>query len=107
MVLAVFFAGQVTGIMVATVALNAYLLDAYPEGSGEVGAWINVGRTLGGFMATYVEIDWVQDEGPVRAFAAQTGVAVAAGLMILGLGIFGKRLRQGQGRMRFAMDGGY
>lgn len=107
MVLAVFVAGQVTGIMVATVALNAYLLDAYPEGSGEVGAWINVGRTLGGFMATYVEIDWVEDEGPVRAFAAQTGVAVAAGLVVLGLGIFGKRLRRRQGRMRFAMDGGY
>ncbi len=51
-VLAVFVAGQVMGIMIATVALNAYLLDAYPEGSGEVGAWIVVGRTLGGFMAT-------------------------------------------------------
>ena len=107
MVLAVFVAGQVTGIMIATVALNAYLLDAYPEGSGEVGAWINVGRTLGGFMATYMEIDWVEDEGPVKAFAAQTGGAVAAGLVILGLGIFGKRLRKRQGRMRFAMDGGY
>jgi len=37
-VLAVFVAGQVMGIMIATVAVNAYLLDSYPEGSGEVGA---------------------------------------------------------------------
>lgn len=48
--LAVFGAMQVVGIMIATTAINAYLLDSYPEGSGEVGAWICVGRTLGGFM---------------------------------------------------------
>ncbi len=54
MIVAVFFGGQVMGIMIATTALNAYLLDAYPEGSGDVGAWVNVGRTMGGFMATYV-----------------------------------------------------
>ena len=102
-VLAVFAAGQVTGIMIATVALNAYLLDAYPEGSGEVGAWIVVGRTLGGFMATYVEISWVQREGPIRAFGAQTGITAAAGLVILGLGLWGKRIRRAQGHMKFAM----
>ena len=50
-------AAQVAGIMIATVALNAYLLDAYPEGSGEVGAWTGVGRTWGGFMTTYVKIN--------------------------------------------------
>ncbi len=107
MVLAVFVAGQVAGIMIATVALNAYLLDAYPEGSGEVGAWINVGRTMGGFMATYVEIDWVARSGPLRALAAQTGITAAAGLLILALGVFGKRLRRAQGRMVFAMETGY
>ena len=49
---AVFAAGQVIGIMFATTGLNAYLLDAYPEGSGEVGAWINVGRTLGEYYSS-------------------------------------------------------
>ena len=107
MVLAVFMAGQVVGIMIATVALNAYLLDAYPEGSGEVGAWIVVGRTMGGFMATYVEIDWVTASGLVRTFGAQTGIVAAAGLLILALGVFGKRLRRAQGRMDFAMESGY
>ena len=103
MAIAVFTAGQVTGIMIATVALNAYLLDAYPEGSGEVGAWIVVGRTLGGFMATYIEINWVTKDGLVDTFGAQTGITAAAGLIILFLGVYGKRLRKAQGRMKFAM----
>lgn len=107
MVIAVFCGGQVMGIMIATVALNSYLLDAYPEGSGEVGAWIVVGRTVGGFMSTYVEIDWVTRSGPLNACGAQTGIAAAAGLLILGLGLFGKRLRKAQGRMNFAMESGY
>ena len=107
MVIAVFFAGQVVGIMIATVALNAYLLDAYPEGSGEVGAWITVGRTLGGFMATYIEINWVVKSGTVDAFGAQTAITAAAGFIVLALGLFGKRLRKAQGRMNFAMESGY
>ena len=73
MTIAVFVAGQVMGIMIATVAINAYLLDAYPEGSGEVGAWIVVGRTLGGFMATYIEINWVIKSGTEKALGAQGG----------------------------------
>lgn len=50
MVVAVFYGVQVAGIMITTTAVNAYLLDAYPEGSGEVGAWICFGRVFGGFM---------------------------------------------------------
>ncbi|KAK0513985.1 hypothetical protein JMJ35_003707 [Cladonia borealis] len=107
MVIAVFFAGQVMGIMIATVALDAYLLDAYPEGSGEVGAWITVGRAMGGFMATYIEINWVLKSGPLVALGAQTGITAAASLIILVLGLFGKRIRKAQGRMKFAMETGY
>lgn len=106
-VLAVFVAGQVMGIMIATVAVNAYLLDSYPEGSGEVGAWIVVGRTMGGFMATYIEINWVTKSGPQNVLGAQTGITAAAGLVILFLGFYGKRLRKAQGRMKFAMETGY
>ena len=103
MTIAVFVAMQIAGIMIATVALNAYLLDAYPEGSGEIGAWIVAGRTLGGFMATYIEINWVARSRPVNAFAVQTGITAAAGLVILLLGVFGQRIRQKQGRMTFAV----
>ncbi len=103
MTVAVFYAGQVMGINIATVAINAYLLDSYPEGSGEVGAWIVVGRTLGGFMATYIELDWVQRDGLVNAFGAQTGITAAAALIIILLGLFGGKLRKAQGRMKFAL----
>ena len=98
---------QISGIMIATVALNAYLLDAYPEGSGEVDAWINVGRTMGGFMATYIEINWVARDGPLKALGAQTGITAAAGFLVFFLGVFGKRIRRAQGRMNFAMESGY
>ena len=103
MVIGIFAAGQVIGIMFATTGLNAYLLDAYPEGSGEVGAWINVGRTLGGFMAVYIQIKWVEKEGAINALGAQTGITAAAGLIILFLGMYGKKIRAAQGHMKFAM----
>ena len=100
MAVAVFAAMQVAGIMIATTAVNAYLLDSYPEGSGEVGAWINVGRTLGGFMATYIEIPWVERAGTAKVFGIQTGITVAAAIIPLLLQLFGKKIRQAQGRMQ-------
>ena len=106
-VVAIFFAMQIAGIMIATVALNAYLLDAYPEGSGEVDAWIVVGRSMGGFMATYVEINWVARDGPVKALGAQAGITAAAGFVLIVLGLFGRRIRKAQGKMNFAMESGY
>ena len=107
MVVAVFFAAQVAGVIIMTVSVNAYLLDAYPEGCGEVGAWVNFSRSMGGFMAVYVELNWVDRDGPVRTLGAQAGITVAAAILALTLGVFGKRLRKAQGRMVFAMDTGY
>lgn len=45
MITALFWGLYVFGIMIATVALNAYNLDSYPEASGEVSAWINFARS--------------------------------------------------------------
>lgn len=45
MVTAVFWGLYVFGIMITTVALNAYNLDSYPEASGEVSSWINFTRS--------------------------------------------------------------
>ncbi|KAK5120793.1 hypothetical protein LTR85_005859 [Meristemomyces frigidus] len=101
MIVAVFCAMQVAGIMIATTAVNAYLLDSFPEGSGEVGALVVVGRTLGGFMATYIEIPWVTSAGAAKAFGAQTGITVAAALIPVFLQVYGKKIRKRQGPMRF------
>ena len=63
----------------------------------------NANKIKGGFMATYIEIKWVEEHGPVNALGAQTGITAAAGLIILFLGLYGKRIRKWQGHMKFAM----
>lgn len=45
MITALFWGLYVFGIMITTVALNAYSLDSYPEASGEVAAWLNFARS--------------------------------------------------------------
>ena len=98
-IIAVFWSIQIVGYMIDTTAINAYLLDAYPEGSGEVGAWVTLARTMGGFMATYVQLPWVTKEGLEKALGIQAGITVAAWVFILFLQVYGKRIRHLQGPM--------
>ncbi|KAJ3476576.1 hypothetical protein NLG97_g9087 [Lecanicillium saksenae] len=99
MAIAVFAAMQCLGVMIVTTAINAYLLDCYPEGSGEVSAWVTASRNWAGFMSTYIQIEWVERGGPARALGAQAGITLASVLFILALQVYGKRLRRWQGRM--------
>jgi len=46
----------VFGYMVASVAIQAYLLDAYPTASGEMASLINFSRLIGGFSVGYVHL---------------------------------------------------
>lgn len=101
MVLAVFAATQACGILIMTTALNAYLLDAYPEGSAEVGTWLVLSRVCGGFMATYIQLPWVDEIGAAKVFGIQTGISAASAFIIVFLQVFGRRIRQKQGRMQF------
>lgn len=101
MVLAAFAAAQCFGVMIVTTAINAYLLDCYPEGSGEVSAWVTASRNWAGFMATYIQISWVERGGPARALGAQAGVTIASMLLIALLQAYEKQMRRAQGHMRF------
>ena len=56
----------VYGIMITTVAVSSYALDSYPEASGEVSAWINFSRTVGGFVISYFQVSWAEKQ--VRHF---------------------------------------
>jgi amino acid transporter len=104
MVTAVVWSMYVFGIMICTTSINSYLLDAYPEASGEVAAWINFGRTLGGFIITYFEVNWVLSQGAESALGIQAAIVAASFGIIVILQIFGKRLRLAQGSVNFATD---
>lgn len=91
----------VFGIMVVTVAINAYVLDCYPEASGEVAAWINFGRTTGGFIVSYFMVTWANRQGAKRQFGTMTGIVVFAFLIIIVLQVTGKRLRMLSGPANF------
>lgn len=94
----------VYGIIICTTAINSYLLDAYPEASGEVAAWINFGRTVGGFIITYFEIPWIEAMGARNALGVQASIVAAGFGFIIVLQFFGKRLREFSGGVHFATD---
>ncbi len=101
MVLAVVATLQTVAVIIVTTAINTYLLDAYPEGSGEVSAWLTAARNWSGFMATYIQVPWVAAAGPAKAFGIQAAITFASLAIIIFLQLFGKRIRQWQGRMVF------
>lgn len=104
MVIAVTLGLFVFGIMIVTTAINAYVLDSYPEAPGEVSAWINAGRTVGGFIITYFEIEWATAEGTAKSLGIQAAVVAAAVLVfVVPLQVWGKRMRVGQGSIKFGI----
>lgn len=91
----------VFGIMVTTVAVNAYNLDSYAEGSGEVAAWVNFSRTTGGFIISYFQVKWAAASGTIISFGVQAAICGAAFGLILFLQFYGKKLRQKSGPLHF------
>ena len=91
----------VFGIMISTVGVNAYCLDAYPEGSGEVAAWLNFARVAGGFIISYFQVEWAQKTGAKESFGVQAAICLFAFLFIIVLQMYGKRLRQWSGHPHF------
>ncbi|CAD0100111.1 unnamed protein product [Aureobasidium mustum] len=101
MVTAVFWGLYVFGIMITTVALNAYNLDSYPEASGEVAAWLNFARTLGGFIVSYFQVTWADAVGAKASFGTQAAIVFVATGLIVTLQFIGKRLRMKSGALHF------
>jgi hypothetical protein len=94
----------VFGIMISTVAVNAYNLDSYPEGSGEVAVIVNFGRTTGGFIISYFQVTWATSQGTERSFGTQAGISAAVFLIIVFLQMYGKKLRRWAGPLDFRTD---
>ncbi|KAJ5357750.1 MFS transporter [Penicillium brevicompactum] len=91
----------VFGIMITTVAVNAYGVDCYPEGSGEVAAWLNMARTTGGFIVSYFQVNWAESMGVKNSFGVQAAIIAGASLIPLGLMLWGRPLRERSGRLGF------
>ncbi|KAK0613214.1 major facilitator superfamily domain-containing protein [Immersiella caudata] len=104
MATAVVWGLYVFGMMITTVALNSYCLDAYPEASGEVCAWLNFSRTVGGFIISYFQVRWAEAQGTKLSFGIQGAVCAAAVLLIVALQIWGKRLRVWAGPLNFTTN---
>jgi MFS family permease len=91
----------VFGMMVTTVALSSYCVDSYPEASGEVSAWLNFSRTIGGFIVSYFQVTWAEAQGTKLSFGIQAAVCAGAFVFILVLLKWGKAMRVRAGPLNF------
>jgi hypothetical protein len=87
--------------MVTTVAVSSYCLDSYPEASGEVSAWVNFARTLGGFIISYFQVKWATAQGTKMSFGIQGAICAAAFLFVVVCMVWGKRMRVWAGPLNF------
>ncbi|KAI1175213.1 major facilitator superfamily domain-containing protein [Nemania sp. FL0916] len=101
-VTAVSWALYVFSTMITTVAISSYNLDCYPEASGEVSAWVNFSRTLGGFVVSYFQVTWANSEGTKASFGIQAAICFAAFSLVVLLMFKGKAMRVWSGPLHFA-----
>lgn len=91
----------VFGVMCASVAITAYALDSYPTAAGEVSAFLNFARTVGGFAVGYFQQPWGKRDGYATSFGIQAVfVAVAVAILVV-LHVFGPRMREKGGMLKY------
>ena len=83
----------VVGVMVASVAITAYVLDAYPSASPEVAGLLNFSRVLGGFTVGYYQEPLGTAIGYNASFGIQAAIVGLALVIVVGLQRFGGMLR--------------
>jgi len=101
-ILAVTWGLYVAGGMITATGLTAYCLQSYPDASGEISSWLNFFRTAGGFMISYVQVDWAKRSGAKTSLGIQAAIATFAFITIIPLlQIKGKALRHWGDPIRF------
>jgi hypothetical protein len=93
----------VFGVMTASVATTAYLLDSYNSASGEVAGWLNFARVVGGFSVGYFQMPWGLKVGYDKSFGTQAAVVGAALIVLVCVQRFGPALRAKGGSVSFKM----
>ncbi|KAH0844477.1 MFS transporter [Fonsecaea pedrosoi] len=87
-------------VMMFSVPLFAYALDSYRNAPGEVSAWFNFARIIGGFSVGYFQQGWGLRSGFDVSFGVQAAIVASGGLIILALQIYGEKLRARGGVLR-------
>ena len=91
----------VFGALTATVAVTAYALDIFPDQAAEAAAWVNMFRTIAGFIVNYfrtflrshranVELQWAEGVGAKASFGTQAAICFVAFWFILLVQYFGR-----------------
>ena len=88
------------GIMLISVAIVTYVLDCYPNASGEVSALINLGRVAAGFSVGYFQSAWGTKEGYNVSFGLQAVVIAASLVLLFLLQVVGARIRNWSGPVK-------
>jgi hypothetical protein len=89
------------GMIINSASVNMYVLNSYPEASGEVGMWINFSRTAGGFIISYFQVEWVGRVGAEAAFGTQAAICAVVFPIVILLQFRGKQLRAWGGELNF------
>jgi len=89
------------GIMIASVGITAYVLDAYPTSAGEVSALLNFARAFSGFTVGYFQVAWGERTGFGVSFGIQGMIVGVATILLALIHIFGERLRKQGGALPF------
>jgi hypothetical protein len=92
------------GMIINSASVNMYVLNSYPEASGEVGMWINFSRTAGGFIISYFQVEWVSRVGAEAAFGTQAAICAFVFPIVVLLQFRGKELRAWGGDLNFKTD---
>lgn len=88
------------GIMLTSVAVAAYLLDAYPSAPAEVCGLTTVVRALSGFSVGYYQQEWGAKVGYDVSFGTQAGIVAASMILVVLVHRFGHNLRLKHGQVR-------
>ena len=92
------------GMILNSTSVNLYVLNSYPEASGEVGMWVNFSRTAGGFIISYFQVQWVGRVGAETAFGTQAAICAAVFPIIILMQLRGRELRAWGGELNFKTD---
>ncbi|KAK8065972.1 hypothetical protein PG997_012719 [Apiospora hydei] len=91
--------------MAASIAWGLYvfgvMITTLPRGIGEVSAWVNMARTLGGFIISYFQVRWAHARGTKESFGVQAAICGGAFLLVLLLMWKGRGMRIWAGPLNF------